>query len=60
MATAFPTVAVSIVYIIWDACRRWRRRPGARPAKLRPGDEKVEHRLDCLNVLARPLPHRRP
>jgi hypothetical protein len=61
MAAAFPTVAVSIVYIIWNACRRCGRRLPhlPPPASQASGDEHVEHRLDCLSVLARPLPRRR-
>ncbi|HKI34014.1 MAG TPA: hypothetical protein VKA46_19330 [Gemmataceae bacterium] len=61
MATAFPTVAVSLVYMLWDACRRARRRrtpPPPPPDEPPAGDEQVEYRLDCLTVLAKPLPRR--
>ncbi len=56
MATAIPTVAVSLVYVLWDACRRTRRRTASpRPAPEPPGgDQRVERRLDCLTVLAKP------
>jgi hypothetical protein len=62
MATAFPTVAVSLVYMVWDACRRTLRRQAPPPAASDPapgGDDQVEHRLDCLAVLAKPLPRPR-
>jgi hypothetical protein len=62
MATALPTVAVTLIFILWDACRRAQQRlaPPPPPAdELPDGDEQVEHRLDCLTVLSRPLPSRR-
>jgi hypothetical protein len=61
MATAFPTVAVSLVYMLWDAIRRTARRSAPPPAAAdQPvgGDEQVENRLDCLTILAQPLPPR--
>ena len=61
MAPAFQTVALSLVYLLWNACQRTRRpAPHAAPADLpSDGDERVEQRLDCLTVLAQPLPRRR-
>jgi hypothetical protein len=61
MAPAFQTVAVSLVYLLWSACRRAQRpeTPPPAPADDAPGgDERVEHRLDCLTVLARPISRR--
>jgi hypothetical protein len=61
MAAAFPTVVVSLVYMLWGACRRPRRRltpPVQAPAEGPAGDEHVEYRLDCLTILVRPLPRR--
>jgi hypothetical protein len=61
MAQAFHTVALSLVYLLWSACRRTQPQaaaPSATADTAHDGDERVEHRLDCLNVLARPLPRR--
>jgi hypothetical protein len=61
MATALPTVAVSLVFLLWDACRRAHRRP-APPAEAAPlpgGEGDVEDRLDRLTFLAQPLLRRR-
>jgi hypothetical protein len=62
MAQAFHTVALSLVYLLWNTCRKVRRHPepAGDPAEAtHDGDERVEQRLDCLSVLARPLPPRR-
>ncbi len=56
MAPAFQTVAVSLVFLLWSACRRAQQAETPPPAPAEtPGDERVEHRLDCLTVLARPI-----
>jgi hypothetical protein len=60
MATAFPTVAVSLVFLLWDACRRAGQlavssRPAVEPSD---GDQHVEHRLDCLTVMVKHVPRR--
>jgi hypothetical protein len=62
MAPAFHTVALSLVYLLWSACRRSQRQsaaPSETAGSAPDGDERVEQRLDCLNLLARPLPPRR-
>jgi hypothetical protein len=61
MAPAFQTVALSLVYLLWNACQRTHRpAPTAAPDDVSSdGDQRVEHRLDCLTVLAQPLPRRR-
>jgi hypothetical protein len=62
VVAAFPTVAASVVYVIWDSFRRWRRRLAARPpmaAEPPSGDEKLRHRLACLTLVLKPLPGRR-
>jgi hypothetical protein len=62
MAQAFHAVALSLVYLLWNACRKVRRNSAPPPEAAPPepdGDERVEQRLDCLSVLARPLPPRR-
>jgi hypothetical protein len=57
MATALPTMAVSLVYLLWDACRRAHKRKAApAPARMIEGDPHIEHRLDFLTILAKPLP----
>jgi hypothetical protein len=58
---AFPTVTLSLVYVLWDACRRSRRRATRPPRAAEPptGDEHLEHRLDCLTLVMKPLPGRR-
>jgi len=60
MATALPTMAVSLVYILWDACRRaLKRQAPPRPTQPTKGDEQVEQRLAYLTICAKPLPRRR-
>jgi len=61
MATALPTMAVSLVYLLWDACRRAHKRPRRAPPPVEAagGDADVEHRLDCLTILSKPLPYGR-
>jgi hypothetical protein len=62
VVAAFPTVTVSVVYVIWDSCRRWRRRRAARsPLAAEPlsDDEKLQHRLNCLTLVMKPLSGRR-
>jgi hypothetical protein len=52
-------MAVSLVYVLWFACRRSRRRADASAQPAEPsGDERLERRLDCLAILAKPLPRR--
>ena len=61
MATALPTMAVSLVYLLWDACRRAHKRkaPPPPPVRMVEGDPHIEHRLDFLTILAKPLPFER-
>jgi hypothetical protein len=62
MAPAFQTVALSLVYLLWNACQRTQRPapPAAAPDDVSSdGDQRVEQRLDCLTVMAQPLPRRR-
>ncbi len=62
MAPAFHTVAVSLMFLLWNACRRERHGGSPLPTEEGPppaGDQAVEDRLDCLTVLARPIPRRR-
>jgi hypothetical protein len=62
VVVAFPTVTVSVVYMIWDFCRLWRRRLAARSllaAETLSGAEKLRHRLACLTLVLKPLPGRR-
>ena len=62
MAPAFHAFALSLVYLLWSACRRAQQPPPAGPAaddQPPGGDERVEHRLDCLAVLMQPRPRRR-
>jgi hypothetical protein len=58
IAAAFPTVTVSLVYMIWDACRR-RVSRSLRAAGLSTISEKLAHRLACLTLVMKPLPGRR-
>jgi hypothetical protein len=61
MAPAFHTVTVSLVYLLWNRCRRTRQRSAAPLAQSdhhSGSDEQLEYRLDSLTVLAKPLPRR--
>jgi hypothetical protein len=61
IVAAFPTAAVSLVYVLWDGCRRSRRRATRSPRAAEPltGDQRLQHRLDCLTLVMKPLPGRR-
>ena len=61
IAAAFPTATLSLVYVLWDACRRSRRRATRSPRAAEPtaDEQKLEHRLDCLTLVMKPLPGRR-
>jgi hypothetical protein len=60
MATALPTMAVSLVYILWDACRRaLKRQAPPPPPQPTQADEHLEQRLVSLTFCAKPLPRRR-
>jgi hypothetical protein len=58
MTNALQTVAVSLVFLLWDACQRARTSHPLSELAETPadGDELVEHRLECLSLLARPVP----
>ena len=61
MATVLPTLTVSVIYLVWDVCRRTQR-PAAPPtvgARALAGDETLERRLDSLTLVVQPLPRRR-
>jgi hypothetical protein len=61
IAAAFPTATVSLVYMLWDACRRSPGRATRFPRADEPptDEEKLGHRLDRLTLVVKPLPGRR-